>query len=191
MKSPIGALLLAIALFQPVESLDMRTRNAIQSLRTPALERPMRIVSDACNRGNLTIALLAVALVGGAGGVELAREIVIVLVPVNLIVEGTKRWTDRARPDGEHRQSNAAFPSSHAANAFALAVVLARRLCRVGVVFLLAAAMVAFSRLYLDRHWLSDVVVGAAVGAAIAWAVSGALASLRSPARAVPSDAGP
>jgi membrane-associated phospholipid phosphatase len=186
MKSWLGAALLALTVLAPAESLDVQARHAVQALRSPALERPMHAISDACERGNLTTVLLAAALFGGAGGIELAREIVIVLVPVNVVVEVTKRVTNRARPDGEHRSSNAAFPSSHAANAFAVAVVLARRMRRGAIAFLLAAAVVAFSRLYLDRHWLSDVIVGAAIGAAMAWWISRALARRRPDAASSP-----
>jgi membrane-associated phospholipid phosphatase len=187
MRAWLGAALLAITALAPAESLDARARHAVQSLRSPALERPMHAISDACERGNLATALLAVALFGGAGGIELAREVVIVLVPVNVVVEITKRVTNRARPDGEHHRSNAAFPSSHAANAFALAVVLARRMRRGAWAFLLIAAVIAFSRLYLDRHWLSDVLAGAVIGGAIAWGIGRALARRRPDAPASPA----
>ena len=75
--------------------------------------------------------------------------------------------TFRARPDGEHKRSNAAFPSSHAANAFAVATVIARRWRRATLPAFALAALVGWSRLYLNRHWLSDVVGGAALGIAL------------------------
>ena len=90
---------------------------------------------------------------------------------MNLAVEGLKRLTYRARPDGEHKRSNAAFPSSHAANAFALAAVLARRWRRAAPALWLLAALIAFSRIYLNRHFTSDAVVGSVIGLVGAWAV--------------------
>ena len=71
--------------------------------------------------------------------------------------------------DGSRRRSNAGFPSSHAANAFALALVLSRRWRKLWPAFLALAVTVAWSRIYLDRHWTSDVVAGAVVGAGLAW----------------------
>ena len=70
------------------------------------------------------------------------------------------------------KRSNAAFPSSHSANAFAVAFVIARRWRRAAVPAFAFAALVAWSRMYLDRHWLSDVVVGAALALGLAWLTS-------------------
>jgi len=88
----------------------------------------------------------------------------VALVPVNLAVEGLKRLTFRARPDGEHKRSNASFPSSHVANAFAVATVIARRWRRGAFVAFAGAAVVGWARLYLNRHWASDVACAAALG---------------------------
>lgn len=163
-------LLLALALLGPVQTLDDQVRLAVQEWRPAWMERPMRVVSDVGNPRTVLGALLGIALLDTARGVATGRLSVLVLVPVNLVVEGLKRATFRARPDGERKRSNAAFPSSHAANAAALAWVLARRWRRGAVGFHAFAGLVAFSRVYLDRHWLSDVVVGAAIGLVIAWA---------------------
>jgi undecaprenyl-diphosphatase len=59
------------------------------------------------------------------------------------------------------------FPSGHALNAFALASVLALGYPPAAPLALALAANVAASRVVLGLHWLSDVVAGAAVGAAI------------------------
>ncbi|HOW85378.1 MAG TPA: phosphatase PAP2 family protein [Candidatus Aminicenantes bacterium] len=59
------------------------------------------------------------------------------------------------------------FPSGHSAAAFALATVVSlqyRHEPWVGVLSYTLATAVGLSRLALDKHWLSDVVAGAAVG---------------------------
>ena len=59
------------------------------------------------------------------------------------------------------------FPSGHTANAFALATVVAMQYRDepwVPVLAYTVAASVGFSRMALDRHWASDVLVGAVVG---------------------------
>ncbi|NVO32521.1 phosphatase PAP2 family protein [Hymenobacter lapidiphilus] len=66
------------------------------------------------------------------------------------------------------------FLSSHAANAFALAVfmtiVLPRRF-RVAKWLLFAwAVVVSYSRMYLAAHYLTDVLAGALLGSLTAWA---------------------
>lgn len=157
-----------LAFLAPVDSLDRVVQSEVQAGRRPALESPMRFLSRACNGTTLSAGLLAIALLDPVAGLETARTAVLVLIPTNVSVELLKRATDRTRPDGEHKRSNASFPSSHAANIFALAVVLGRRWRRAMPFLLMLAVAVAYSRLYLNRHYLSDVVVGAALGVASA-----------------------
>jgi membrane-associated phospholipid phosphatase len=165
-------LLLVLAFLGPLNGMDRTAQREVQSMRRPALERPMRAVSDACRPATFFAALLAVAVLDGASGVATARLALLTAVPVNVAVEGLKRATDRTRPDGTHRRSNASFPSSHAANAFALAAVLGRRWRRAAPALWIGAGTIAFSRLYLNRHYLSDVLVGAAIGVLGAWMVA-------------------
>jgi membrane-associated phospholipid phosphatase len=67
----------------------------------------------------------------------------------------------RGRPDGTHYS----FPSGHAAGAFATATVLQRDLgWKAGLPAYALASYVAASRIQDQRHFLSDVTFGAAVG---------------------------
>lgn len=63
------------------------------------------------------------------------------------------------------------FPSGHAVTAFALAFVLARAYPRYMLLFYGLAGLVALSRVYLAKHFPSDVVAGAAVGILAGWIV--------------------
>jgi membrane-associated phospholipid phosphatase len=86
------------------------------------------------------------------------------------MVYGIKYSVQRDRPTGEC----CAFPSGHATSAFAAASVLERHFgYRGSWPALLAASYVAASRLVDDRHFLSDVVFGAALGTAVGWTVVG------------------
>lgn len=151
----------ALVVAWPLQSLDDAARRAVQDGRGPALEPVARALSDH-SRTALAVSAIAGLVAGGVARAA-ALEAVVALVPVNLAVEGLKRATFRARPDGQHKRSNAAFPSSHSANAFAVATVLARRWRRAALPAFALATAVAWSRVYLDRHWLSDVTVGAAL----------------------------
>ena len=87
-----------------------------------------------------------------------------------VIVQGMKYSFQRERPSG----ACCAFPSGHSAAAFAAAAVLERHLgYRLSWPALVGATYVATSRLVDNRHFLSDVVFGAAVGTASGWTVVG------------------
>lgn len=59
------------------------------------------------------------------------------------------------------------FPSAHVATALGLAFALSLIYPRVREVFFLLAVFVAFQRLEIGAHYVSDVLAGAAVGAAV------------------------
>jgi membrane-associated phospholipid phosphatase len=78
------------------------------------------------------------------------------------LTQALKYSTRRERPDGSGATS---FPSGHAADTFAFATALERHLgWRFAVPGYMFASYVAASRLPANRHWLSDVVFGSAVG---------------------------
>lgn len=84
---------------------------------------------------------------------------------------------DRARPfvadpDAVHlfsrHAADAGFPSDHATAAFAIAVAIALRKRSWGVIALVAATILAVGRVAIGVHYPSDVLAGAALGAAAA-----------------------
>jgi membrane-associated phospholipid phosphatase len=84
--------------------------------------------------------------------------------------QAIKYTVQRDRPTGEC----CAFPSGHASSAFAAAAVLERHFgYRGSWPALLGATYVATSRLVDNRHFLSDVVFGAALGTAAGWTIVG------------------
>lgn len=73
---------------------------------------------------------------------------------------------------GFRNDAYASFPSGHTTSAFAVATVLANGTGKnkpwihrvVGILAFTGAASVGLSRMYHNDHWMSDVVVGAALG---------------------------
>jgi membrane-associated phospholipid phosphatase len=87
-----------------------------------------------------------------------------------VLVQGIKIAVRRDRPNG----NCCAFPSGHAATAFATASVLERHFGYRGAwPTLVGASYVAISRLADHQHFLSDVVFGSALGIATGWTVVG------------------
>jgi membrane-associated phospholipid phosphatase len=91
------------------------------------------------------------------------------------IAQGAKQIFRRDRPtlaDGT-KQSGFSFPSGHATLTFAAATVLQQHLgYRAGIPTYLVASYVAVSRLHDNRHYASDVAMGAAIGIIIGRSVT-------------------
>ena len=93
---------------------------------------------------------------------HLGMDLLQAQILTEILVEPIKFVTHRMRPDNSNHQS---FPSGHAAVTFAAATVIERHLgWRKAVLGYAIASYVAASRLHDNRHYLSDVVFGAAVG---------------------------
>lgn len=80
-------------------------------------------------------------------------------------VNGLKYSVGRLRPDGSRRNS---FPSGHTATAFMTATMLHKEYGWRSPWFSIggytAAAVTGVSRILNNRHWLSDVIAGGAIG---------------------------
>jgi membrane-associated phospholipid phosphatase len=86
---------------------------------------------------------------------------IIMLATVNTL----KYTTDQVRPDGSSANS---FPSGHTANAFYGATILAKEYSDKSILIAIGGYTVATATGYLrmanNRHWASDVAVGAGIG---------------------------
>ena len=101
---------------------------------------------------------------------EMGFDLIRAQILSQALVQGLKYSVRRDRPTGEC----CAFPSGHAATAFAAASVFERHLGHRGSWPALAGATyVAASRLVDNRHFLSDIGIGAAIGIASGWTVVG------------------
>lgn len=89
--------------------------------------------------------------------------------------------THRLLESGSSR--GAAFPSSHVGASAAVAVATLRVLPRTGVFLAFLTAGVALGAIYGGFHYAIDAVIGAALGAAVAWAAPAAMRRMEAPGR--------
>jgi len=149
----------------------------MQDMQTSALTH-VALVLNSAGRGltrALTIAGLGAALLVPRRWAALAA-FAIVESTTPLLVSLLKWSVGRDRPpDGLVHPSGSSFPSGHAAYAGATCVIVVllftspgsrRALWWLGAAVLIAA--MAWSRTYLQVHWLTDVIAGSALGIGVA-----------------------
>jgi membrane-associated phospholipid phosphatase len=84
--------------------------------------------------------------------------------PISTCERHPEMWVKRS-----HAPDEPSFPSSHAITAGSVAVAITLLSPWVGVVAWLYAALVGYGRLYLGKHWPSDVVGGFVLAALLGW----------------------
>ena len=121
-------------------------------------------------RTMLGVSLLLMAY-GGDEHRDAGRLLTSTFISTGVIVWGMKEIIGRKRPLDEE-VGNPAFPSGHTAYAFAGATLLGNRYPKLRIPLYIGAGLVGITRIYLGRHYASDVIAGAAVGT-----ITGALVS--------------
>ena len=121
-------------------------------------------------RTMLGVSLLLMAY-GNDENRETGRLLTSTFISTGVIVWGMKEIIGRKRPLDDV-VGNPAFPSGHTAYAFAGATLLGNRYPKLRIPLYIGAGLVGITRIYLGRHYASDVIAGAAVGT-----ITGALVS--------------
>lgn len=167
-----------------IRRLDQRVGRRIAAApSSPATDRALRNLTEAANGGTLWWGVAAGLALTGVKGRKAAVTGMLSLggaaLVANLIA---KPLLHTSRPSGVFQSSrasrrlattprSASWPSGHTANAVAFATATALVSPARGAVVAPLAGAVAFSRLHVGAHWLSDVIGGAAIGAGSAVAV--------------------
>jgi undecaprenyl-diphosphatase len=168
-----------------IRDLDRALFRAIFRFKWAPFTRLMRAFTIAGTAGalwGLFAAAALLVLVVAAGRVEPSTLVSCLLVPWTavagswFVAEGAKHLFDRARPfirDTEvapliKTPSSSSFPSGHSATAAAGAITLSAAYPALAPAFVLAALLVALSRIYLGVHYPFDVLAGFLIGTATA-----------------------
>lgn len=159
--------------FVRAESIDRSLYRTIhEDWQSPFLDPVMKGASRLGSaRGGLAVSVALMAL-GDEKAQETGKLAVISLAGASAVASALKFAVNRDRPDGSsHDRFNSSFPSGHATGAFAMASVAGARYGSLKVPVYLLASTVALSRVYLGRHYPSDVLAGVGIGLCAGWVV--------------------
>lgn len=145
-----------------VETTDQKTNRIIDQRQKPALNQ---FFSSITALGSAYFSLILIGFAWSFNEYLLAQKLGIGFVATGIIIFALKYASKRERPENhiENLISRASFPSGHSGNSFMTATILSAYLGRSFAFFVLAIAIAA-SRVYLEDHYLSDVLVGSVIG---------------------------
>lgn len=176
----------AASVLRDLSRIDHAVYEAVASTESPALDEPLRRLSNAANRSAIWIAVAAaLALFGGRRGRRAAAAgVAAVGVSSALVNLGVKSLASRRRPDRERARvaderhvvmpSSTSFPSGHSASGFAFATAVGRDVPWLAFPLRALAAAVAYSRVHTGVHYPGDAIVGSLIGGATGSVVGGA-----------------
>ena len=195
------ALLAVLAAQQALADLDYGVRTWVALLRYEFLNLPMRVLTTLGDSlGLIPLIALGMALLWRVSR-RWAIALPFLMLGAGVLQYLTKWAANRPRPD----DAPWGFPSGHVLSLavfFGLVVWLVatasrrRRRWRIAAAAVSAAAVAAvgFSRLYLDKHWLSDLAGGLMAGMAYLllaiWIVEVVIVDRRGPTPPPPNTTG-
>jgi len=148
-----------------IENTDHRVNKAINQNQIPALTQ---FFDSLTALGSAYFSLILIGVLFSFSEVLIAKQLAIGLLANGVIIFTLKYASRRERPANhiENLFARASFPSGHSGNAFMVAAILSSHLSR-SIGFFILASIVALSRVYLEDHYLSDIVVGSSIGVII------------------------
>jgi diacylglycerol kinase family enzyme/membrane-associated phospholipid phosphatase len=167
----------------PIRRADLALFRAAARSELPGIGPALPPLSRAANHSKLWLTIAAgSAVLGGRFGRRAALRGVLAIGATSALINlPAKYLAGRRRPDldlvPEVRRlarvpASTSFPSGHAASAFAFATAFGLEQRRARLPLLALAGTVAYSRVYTGVHYPGDVLVGAAIGSAVARATT-------------------
>ncbi len=154
-----------------IQQIDNLVLHFFGDIQIPILNELMIFISALGNSGIIWIILSAVFLFfkkTRRAGAVMAIALIIGLLLCNLTI---KPLVARPRPFSEHeltllitRPGEFSFPSGHSVSSLGAGFGAFLNLRKKGIPLLVLGILIAISRLYLQVHYLSDVIAGCLLG---------------------------
>lgn len=123
--------------------------------------------ATASDFGRNGLVIVALGLPAVQGDWQGTKQAAFSIGSTSLVTTGLKELISEERPDESDDKS---FPSGHTSVSFAAAATLHKRYgWEVGIPAHVVAAFVGVARVKADKHFVHDVIAGAAIGEAAGW----------------------
>ncbi len=157
----IMTLLLAFSLWSVDSSMTLGFSNTLQS---PLADAFFKTATLTGNRENILLYSALFTVFADTQGIRYEKQALIGGAITSGFCTLLKYVTNRERPEGRSSRWNSSFPSGHATMSSFIAVYFGTRYPRYRIPLYLWSVAVGASRIYLKRHWVSDVITGYMVG---------------------------
>lgn len=159
-----------------LQNLDINILDFIQNnMKNPIIDNIMVLITSLGNVGLLWIAISLYLIFINKDkktGYRMLFSLLLCFIIGNLFL---KNLVARTRPFDINtnmqilinRPLDYSFPSGHTMTSFAAAIVLFHKNKKFGLIAIILASLIAFSRLYLYVHYPTDVLFGLLIGIAI------------------------
>lgn len=152
------------AISSAANAFDREIMEFVQDHRSHNLDHLMTTLSAEWNKENFVLASLPIIAWGDEKSFSALEACAKSIAISEMIVSPLKYAIGRKRPTGTGPRGNSSFPSSHAATAFAAASCVGHAYPRMKIPAYSLATLIAYSRIYSQRHYASDVIAGACIG---------------------------
>lgn len=148
-----------------IENTDHRTNQVMENNQTPFATQSFKSLTTL---GSAYLSLVIIGILWSFSKPFIAKQLALGVLITGVTIFALKFASKRERPKNhvENVFNRASFPSGHSGNAFMTATILSAHLGRI-VGFFALALTVAVSRVYLEDHYVSDVVAGSGIGLVI------------------------
>lgn len=172
-------------MFDSFLSFDLSVFEWIQGIQNEFLSAIMVFITTLGNAGAIFIVLALVLLFTKKyrkAGLAVAVALIVMLLcndlflkeffarprPFNLFDTDPEKYAEWGTryifPELVHKPSSYSFPSGHTSSAFAAAIALLWHNRKFGIPVTIFAALIGFSRIYVEVHYCTDVIAGVISG---------------------------